>query len=543
MLEFSPLFSLSVIQAIAHYISSTFSTTTYYCSRRSNFASIAPPLTLCSARFGALYHSIMIHHWFIVGRLLGLYWDPFPLWRPRKRNSSKSVSNPIKRRTPPAPNYLGLKFILLIYMFLVCAHVRAVFHETIPIHSLCATPMIVICSSSILSIHQYRKNQTINNLLTSSMNDSSSAIPTISTSFYNTTCNATKLAMLSAWQTTNERFSSIMDYAPGSKPICIDTGASSCISNDKRDFLSLKHVSNQTISGIGSGLNVEGRGTLRWTITDNDGNKIMLHVADALYVPNIPICLLCPQQVAKQTKNPQDGFLAGGSFGTLIYDGFIRTVPYNGRNGLPLIFAADPHFNSSRRPCDNPHTAAYLSTATTAVPSSNLSKAQRKLLHVHERMAHLGFDELQLLARQGHFGDSLRCIGSCDKPLCHACCLGKAQKRPVSTTTTPLKATHLVPGACVSTDQLESNTPGKIAVLKGRPSKDSYHACTFFIDHASNKVHISLHQSTGVNEALAAKHRFEKLANENNVTIKEYHGDNGVYASAQFKSSCELSHQ
>jgi len=127
--------------------------------------------------------------------------------------------------------------------------------------------------------------------------------------------------------------------------------------------------------------------------------------------------------------------------------------------------------------------------------------------------------------------------------LCHACCLGKAHKRPINPNSTPLRATHLRPGDCVSTDQLESNAPGRIAVLKGRPSKESYHACTFFTDHASNKVHITLHHSTGANEALHAKHHFEMLAADNNVKILEYHGDNGVYATSEFKSSCELLQQ
>jgi hypothetical protein len=77
------------------------------------------------------------------------------------------------------------------------------------------------------------------------------------------------------------------------------------------------------------------------------------------------------------------------------------------------------------------------------------------------------------------FGESLKCIGSCDKPLCHACCLGKAHKRPIPTDNTPLKASHLHAGDCVSCDQLESNAPGWVATLKGKPSKDSYHACTF----------------------------------------------------------------
>jgi hypothetical protein len=182
-------------------------------------------------------------------------------------------------------------------------------------------------------------------------------------------------------------------------------------------------------------------------------------------------------------------------------------------------------------------------TEVTTSPTTNLTKVQCKLLHIHECMAHLGFDEIQQLARDGHFGDSLRCTSSCDKPLCHACCLGKAHKRPVTANSTPLKAAHVQPGDCISCDQLQSNAPGRIAVLKGRPSKAFYHACTFFIDCASNKVHTSFHLSTGADEAVFAKHRFERLAAEHGVHIHKYHGDNGVFATNQFKSSCQTLNQ
>jgi hypothetical protein len=132
-----------------------------------------------------------------------------------------------------------------------------------------------------------------------------------------------------------------------------------------------------------------------------------------------------------------------------------------------LIFATVPTSGSQPSTCANSYAAVYLSTAISDVQPTNLTKIQRKLLlHVHERMAHLGFDDIQHLAHSSYFGDSLRCIGNCDKPLCHACCLGKAHKRPVSTGSTPLKATHLHPGDCISTDQLESNAPGRIPVLK-----------------------------------------------------------------------------
>jgi hypothetical protein len=70
-----------------------------------------------------------------------------------------------------------------------------------------------------------------------------------------------------------------------------------------------------------------------------------------------------------------------------------------------------------------------------------------------------------------------------------------------------------------------------------------YHACTFFIDHTSNKVHITLNYSTGAEEAVISKHLFERMAAVPNVQIKKYHADNGVYALRVFKSSCEALQQ
>jgi hypothetical protein len=160
--------------------------------------------------------------------------------------------------------------------------------------------------------------------------------------------DAAKLAMLSAWQGTNAHSPVYMDYALGSKAICIDTGASSYISNDKNDFISLETVQHQSIAGISSGLSIEGIQTLRWKINDDNGDTIVLHVQNALYVPKVPMCLLCPQQVAQQTAKENDGFIAEAKFGKLTYDGFVRTIPYNSRrNGLSIFFTAGNAFDPS----------------------------------------------------------------------------------------------------------------------------------------------------------------------------------------------------
>jgi hypothetical protein len=74
--------------------------------------------------------------------------------------------------------------------------------------------------------------------------------------------------------------------------ICIDTGASACISTRKENFVSIRQVDNLKINGIGSSLPVAGIGLLKWTIRDDTGNDIDLYVHDALLVPTAPMGLL-----------------------------------------------------------------------------------------------------------------------------------------------------------------------------------------------------------------------------------------------------------
>ena len=73
--------------------------------------------------------------------------------------------------------------------------------------------------------------------------------------------NKEYLPLLCAFQSTATS-NSPMEFTTGSYSICIDTGASACISNDKNDFINIKEVQNVSINGIGSGLEVQGVGTL-----------------------------------------------------------------------------------------------------------------------------------------------------------------------------------------------------------------------------------------------------------------------------------------
>jgi hypothetical protein len=62
------------------------------------------------------------------------------------------------------------------------------------------------------------------------------------------------------------------------------------------------------LHGISSGLTISGTGTLRWTILDDNGDEVALHLHSSLHVPDTPMCLLGPQHMAQQTTSTTDGY-------------------------------------------------------------------------------------------------------------------------------------------------------------------------------------------------------------------------------------------
>jgi hypothetical protein len=84
-------------------------------------------------------------------------------------------------------------------------------------------------------------------------------------------------------------------FDPGGECVCVDTDASSTIWNFLKDFISLENIGNVIINGIASGLKVEVVGVLKFIIMDTEEKTLDVIIRDALYVPNAPMCLRCPQ--------------------------------------------------------------------------------------------------------------------------------------------------------------------------------------------------------------------------------------------------------
>jgi hypothetical protein len=160
-----------------------------------------------------------------------------------------------------------LRFIILLYFLFNISIVFAIHNNFISLSSLYITPTIL--GSTIIY-----KNL---NKSTSSIFLPKLSIPTIS----ETSSNSSKLSYLCAWQSLHKNSHRLMNFNPGGKPICIDSGATCAISNNKSDFTDLASTLNTVLHGITSGLNIEGKGTLCWSITNDSGDEIDLYIRDA----------------------------------------------------------------------------------------------------------------------------------------------------------------------------------------------------------------------------------------------------------------------
>ena len=167
---------------------------------------------------------------------------------------------------------------------------------------------------------------------------------------------------------------------------------------------------------------------------------------------------------------------------------------------------------------------------------------QDELLRWHYRLGHLPFDRIKQLAHKGQLPKRLL---SSTKPLCSAYQYGKLTKRPwrVKGDDKAPSKTSTRPGQIVSVDQLESNTPGLIAQLKGKLTQQRCKYATVFVDQYSGYTFVYLQNRLTSEETVMAKHAFESSASQRGVKILHYHADNGRFADNSFIADCKAQRQ
>ena len=132
---------------------------------------------------------------------------------------------------------------------------------------------------------------------------------------------------------------------------------------------------------------------------------------------------------------------------------------------------------------------------------------------------------------------------------CAACLCAKAHVRSPenlnpcrSNACMSLKRGHVNPGDCISADHYISSVPGRLPHTFGR-EKDSYTCGSLFVDHASGKIFNFCQYSTNANETIKSAQRLESMARQENIKVKKYHSDNGIFAKTAFKTHCESQQQ
>ena len=165
-----------------------------------------------------------------------------------------------------------------------------------------------------------------------------------------------------------------------------------------------------------------------------------------------------------------------------------------------------------------------------------------ELLRWHFRLGHLSFDRVKQLARMGQLPKRLL---TCKTPFCAACQYGKLTKRPWRVKGDSKHTTKVAtgPGQVVSVDQLESNSPGLIAQLKGKLTQQRYKYATVFVDQYTGYTFVYLQKPLTSEETVQAKHAFERSSEHRGVRILHYHADNGRFADNAFVNDCKTQGQ
>jgi hypothetical protein len=325
-------------------------------------------------------------------------------------------------------------------------------------------------------------------------------------------------------------------FPSGAHQLILDTGASVSVSPERSDFVGpIQRVQHTTLQGIAAGLPIAGTGTVRYTCTTDAGEPIVVNIPDVLFVPTCPSRLICPRQLLGSLPGPATATVT--TTATLFsFSGGEITVPYHTHSKLPVIWTSNS-IQAYVNYC-GPQSA---SQPALGVPA-NLTPAQLIKLRWHNRLNHMGFDQLTSWMRNGTI-DVPSTVTNCPNPICGACLFGKAKRRPHTTHRGSITAHHTTPGAGVSADQFEAGVPGIVPTTKGLPTSLTYKYCNFWGDHCTRFIYVIMHPSKDGRELLKSKSNFESFCRTHGVNVHSIRADNGVYSSDSFQTSCSNSQQ
>ena len=354
--------------------------------------------------------------------------------------------------------------------------------------------------------------------------------------------------------------------------VLIDSGCSVSCSGFVSDFHGeLAYGDFGHVNTADGQAKIEGFGILRWDVISENGDRVTIMVP-GYYSPMVQMRLLSPQDYCRYHKlDPSKPQYEGSSHWmkmqvkTSKAKEEIVTVSVSTHIDeqlrLPLLLADQGHhemIGTKETRCHCNISSIY------DIRNTNLSAAQKQLKLDHDRLGHLSMRLIQKLYQpedlssmdfDGHPVSGNPCLLAkdsaqlrCQPPLCEACEVARARKRPTGATTkTPnmdvidgIRAEDLNPGDCVSVDQYESSVRGRRPETKGREKWDyKYCGGTLFYDHASGKISVYHQTSLSAPETIKAKAAFEREAALCGISVKKYRTDNGIFTSKAYEDSLD----
>ena len=338
-------------------------------------------------------------------------------------------------------------------------------------------------------------------------------------------------------------FKNVLDSAGKSTsfPIIWDSGASICVTPDRKDFISYQTSTDiANVKGLGGKQStVAGKGQVLWSM--HDVNGILRHLKlTAYHLPSCKARLISTNSLLEEYEG--ESVVIDKTSLTLsgVQDDKSRAAIIAFNNPITRLPTTTAYrFNDASYP-----EAALCHTVNTVHESNlNLNEAQKELLRWHQRLGHLAFRKIQHLLRTGvlsHTEGTRSLHTAASKivimPKCAACLFGKQTVRPSPGRTTAvvrdragiLRAGNLFPGSEISVDHFISSVKGRLFQGYDKGSDDDrYVGGCIFVDHASSYIHVEFQPSLSTHETLRAKLSFEQSCRDVGIVPQKYMSDNG----------------